>query len=586
MRAYDTHTIPMSLASALDGADRTTVRVRRSTSAGSDTVLSIGSALDVVTGLPQGFLLRSGASTYSQSRVDLVMFVPENGSTQRLTNPQALAVLEDGHSVVIVGSGQIDNTGDDGSTTYFGPAVAVVRGACRSAGPGGPATVEIVVGNGDGFADEVYNDIALVPCPGPVGSGGCCPPPKPPGAAWIVASTATIHEGEPQTSLVRALDPTTLLPDILPITSETFTAMPYPGAISALAPVLSVSLAVIPGIVVVGVLVGGVLAPATNSAVWGLDLATLQPIQPWSLLGYNNPATSLLYKPFGVTQTRLLRVLALPGSEVAIVTNVAAADGTQAVQVLWYNSDTALNLAAGAGGAVQWSNPAFGCTKAMDACLGGNGGAVLVTGNAFSISALAPVHPEYLVPFVPAATGLSTPDVVQPVPFLVQARPFTIRGASNVRPLFTSLPCECACAAPVAHFASSTAVVVAGTGASPLSLVVMGDTDFHPGQPSQSAYLLQLRVDKCVLDYGPATAGAGAGCGPLVVMDALCASAQTTLLVRGPIVVGGTSPTLSCGQAAPPLQLKGMIRYDDTLGVLQLFDGSEWRTLAFQDVPP
>jgi hypothetical protein len=549
--------------------------------------------------MEMGFLLRTDAVTNVQAAVPLELYFPSNGMTAVMTEPQALLVMDsDVRTVVVVGGGVLKTSGPcanllvdagsgSGSTPFPLPAIAVVNMATM-------CVVQLQIGNADStFVGELYNDIVVDPW--------CCT-----GSTWLVAGTG-FHSGDPSITLLRRVAMDTLLPEpfgpegalyTTPIGAPTY-------SIYNDRPTASVSLTTLSNMVVVGAHVqeaGDVL----QSFLWTTTPKTLQMLVPASTTSYNDRASGHLPLVADTASLVLVRVFALPDDGVVVVARGYMTDEALcAVQVLRYTAETTLDVGFAVGGVLVWYNTdVVGGTYAMDAALATSNlvppGTVVVVGNSFFSGATDPM--QYRVPGFPFGF-LDVASPFEPIPFAIEVKGYVSGGgecvsaAALVRVLFSQM---CGCAS---HWASSVAFT------SPISLIVMGDSWFHLGCPAQSAFVFDLAIATIrqstsgkrggpgrpsraapkdatatvqLLNNTPASVPAILvnSCTGMVTVDTLCPP-STTLRVRGPLVIGCLGPCEVDSRA-----VKGMVRYDADTDTLLVYNGTEWRTVLTQSVPP
>lgn len=583
-----------------------TVRITRSAPGPHNTVVAIGTAYSVISGVVEGVLtvLPAGAAagvlTNAAGTVPVtpLKYTASTGDVLQLTCPVAVRAVPTLGVAIVVGSGVVQPA--SGGPDVPGPAVAVVTlgppwtntaagngvSACSSCGCGGsgacpacvlskgavqccggglPVIVYVGAGDDDEFAAAVkYTDIVPSPC-------------DPTATSWLVCGDVVVTDTgrsaaalwrlgaeffDAQARVVLDLDGTTTGY----LDSETH----------------AVSLATTPGptpCVLVGTHVTDEVSPAlTQSLLWPVAVTALalEPVLPWTATGYNaqtpatRPALQLGPGALGVT---LLRVFAVPTGAVYVAAR-AELDTTlslplYAVQVLAFTSDTTPDAAYGIDGVSTWFEPTSGASMPTDATLvlgctvPCGRPSIVVAGNSF-LSTPQPYNPPDVIDtyVTPCAPYLNTTAVDLPAPFLVD-----FRGAAAGSPV--PLLCALAGCAPL-HYASSFCMYAPDAG------MLVGDTSFHVGCPSQAAGLLALNFQ-----FGSSCISGGlritnrqavtvpvvnTECDGLVTVDTKCTS--TTLLVRGALVVG-----CQCDDAPA---LPGTIRFNPDSRTFEGFDGERW----------
>lgn len=567
---YEAECLPSFLAYSKDGLAGEplhTVRVTRS-APGAGAVFSIGTALSSLTTLIEGFLLRTqvvgstgscGVPPGTMTQHSIVLRqVMSDGRVNRLNNPQA--ILAESGRIVVVGSGQIDET--DGTVVRRGPAIATIiySGSLTACAP----SAYVTVGNGDSspeVTDEVYNDIQ---------------PDVYQSNTWLIASSGTI--ATISTALVRRIDMTSRLPLIAGGPTGTLTYVAIDLSTSPLADdsvTASVSLVTLTSMIVVGVhLLDGTSAVA-GSLLWPVRV-DLSNIEPWTATNYNDGTTGLLRLAASTNNIVLLKVLSLP-SDVVYVAALAELDTAaslpgHATQVFKFTADTDPDLLYGTNGISTWFDGEHNSTRPNDAILApGSDGNVVVVGNSINettdVSGALYSVPGFAYLNVLAAVTDGVPAL--PVPFLIEFKDICSPSPGMTRVLINGLD---GCG-PL-HWASTFGLFCASAG------MIAGDTDFHVGCPSQPADLLTATVG---LGCPARLINAGRTlipvittcCDGFVCVDAKCA--PTVLQVKGPIVIGCDETGLE--DAALP----GSIRFNPDTATFEGFNGTAW--VVFNTTP-
>jgi hypothetical protein len=528
-----------------------------------------------------------------------------SGDVYELDTPRALLVVGVDH-VVVVGNG----TAYDAAGTLLtqGPSIAnVYRTSSRS------YVAYVAVGNGPSSPEitmEWYTDIQ----PDPASNHDA--------VTWLVCGSG-ILDGK-RRALIRRISAVTYMPMYivapgtalppLPYAVIDLTGSGYPPSEYARTEAMSIAT---PSndLVVVGVNVYNSGDAETSSGVilWPLRISLVQ-VLPWNSTAYNSVYTGMV-DTTGLSTT-CIRVLAprdcdLYGTGSAcdagdvgvyavLLVRLDTAVGlpSHALQVNAYTSDTEPQLSFGVAGILTWYASAAGSTRPNDACLAHNLRDVLVTGNSFlaeTTSLLEPRH-TYTVP------GFSELTVHAAAPYTPTA--FLLRVACGVVCACVLLSSLDGCAA--VRWASGTSILPS-VGAA----LLLGDVTQQLGAPCQLPFLLTaglqlgkagVRVTNCNVAASqalPAVALQDHGCG-IVTLPQQCGACAcsgscscsvsmaamqdacvttTTLLLPGPIVVGGSA-------GVPPTPLPGTIRFDAVTQTFQGYTGTAWRTLVMADLPP
>lgn len=579
-------------------------RVVRATTAPTGFTYAIGVGIDGATGTEAGFLTVLGPGPVAPSGAPPAPVLPTvvlettqaSGNILRLTRPRALVARGPGW-ITVVGTGTVTDLSLD-VTTHPMLCHVCVAGAALGApfciAGNGATTVTIGTDDPVDIAQEDYYDVAVNPCD-PCSLYVCgvifVPGPE---VLIPIASVRVVSLDTGMSTAVNVLDP-----------------------FDSLAATTAVSLVVQPslGLVTMGVngVVDGGLPRSTLWSVAAVGLAAVAPAPaPATAINtlYNNPTTGLL--GFGaqpLTTTVIVRVLAAPTGGLYVVARVGLEDSPDQPAVvvgLWaFGPTTAPDVGFGADGVAVWSVPDGGLTVASlvtDAALTADATAVVLVGSAFAAPAqegdvgaggpLGVVYPSlpYLNTLAAMPTGV---NAAQPFSFVAVAvltgcPPGGVPASVSCVPTDASLcgPCRPAtvtvtwCLPGCAEARLATAVALSG----PLGARVTGDVFRRVGCPAQPAGVLDVGLALlCVpriINGAPATwVGATPGTalaappdgGPLRVD--YCAPAASTLMVAGPIIVGGPCGSTATADGADGLPPVGVLPIPGTM----YFDGAAQR---------
>lgn len=566
VKQYESQCVPAFAAYPNDGLAGQPVRtilITRSAPA-NGAVFSVGTGLSDATGDIEGFLLRTQAAKGAPScdapagsmtqHATLLRTTASDGTVYRLNQPKAVLLearrveradctLGVCSVVVVVGSGEIVT--DSGTTQ--GPAIATIQytGAVPECNP----VPYITVGNGGtDVTDETYEDVM----PDPFTRN-----------AWLVCSTASVSGGDP-TALVRRIDVTTRLPQIVggPSSTLTYTEIDFSGGgVAPAASASAVSLTATSTMVVVAV-----HTDDTQSLLWPLRGTDLTQILPWVATNFNDGTTNRLRLATNAASVLALRVMANLSDEVYVATltafDTAASLPVHGTQAFKFTASTDPDLDYGVSGVSTWFDAEAGSTRPNDARLVDDRN-VLVVGNAFMAEADPAVPPTYDVPGFPYL-DVTVPAAELPVPFMVEFKD----GCGATSPGASSLLLRGLDGCAMMHWASTFAQYCAGAG------LLLGDVTFHFGCPAQPGNVLAVNATlKCparVLNAARVPVPVvQTCCSGVVCVDALCA--PTVLHAKGPVVVG-------CDEGVTPLP--GMIRFNPDSATFEGYNGSAWETFT------
>jgi hypothetical protein len=608
-------------------------RIVRATTAPTGFTYAIGVAVNGATGQATGFLTVlgpgpvpvSGAPPAPVLPTVALEFTQASGNVLRLTHPRALVARGPGW-VTVVGTGTVTDFNLDVTVQPMLCHVCVggaVLGTPYCIAGNGATTVVIGTDDPVDIIQEDYYDVAVNPCD-PCSLYVC--------GAILVAANGTII---PFAS-VRVVRLDTGLSTAVNILAP-FVLLPLGPSIFSYS--VAVSLVVQPSLGLVTMGVNGALAVGNTarSTLWSVAAVGLAAVAPGPAPAtaintlYNSPSTGLL--GFGaqpIASTVIVRVLAAPTGGLAVVGRVGLEDTPDlpavAVGVWAFGPTTAPDVGFGADGVAVWSVPDGGATVATlvtDAALTADSSAVVLVGDAFAAPAaegdagfggpLGIVYPSlpYLDTLEAVPSGL---NASQPFGFIAVASligcPSSVGavGGAVCVPNDAALcgPCRPGvatvtwCLPGCAEARLVTAVALSG----PLGARVTGDVFRRVGCPAQPAGVLDVGVALlCVpriTNSGPGTwVGATPGTalaappdgGPLRVD--YCAPAPSTLMVSGPIIVGGpcgvSASAFSTDGLPPPsiLPIPGTMYFDKAAQKLYVcVDGETFQEVVLVPPPP
>jgi hypothetical protein len=595
-----------------------TARIVRAATAPSGYTYAIGVAVNAVTGVPEGVLTVLGPGPVPVTGAPPAPVLPTvaletlqpSGVLLQMDLPRAI-IARGPNLVTIVGSGAVTDTTVDPPVVSRQPMVAHV---CVS-GPilgapqciaGNGSTTFLLAGADPGvpgvIEDENYYDVAVNPC-------------DVTGATLYVCGVAQVKSGTAyEVATVRIIDGGVGTPNAgMSLAANMLSPLggSSPGFTDGS---VAVSLAVQPSLGLVTMAVNGYFSSDTNisrSCLWSVAAAGLGAVAPGPLPAtpintlYNDPSTGLL--PLGgpagaITSTSLVRVLSTPSGALLAVGRVtlepAGMTPLAAVAIWAFGSTTAPDMGFGALGTAIWSVPDNGatiCSLPTDAALSGDGTTLVFTGNAYPAYTINSGGPDSVVyPSLPHLDTLAsgfTVDAAHFCPFLAVAVLGSAYGPGSGtcgaqapddratcapwRPIISTITqCLPGCAAA----RLLNAVVLSG----PLGARATGDVFRRVGCPLQPAGVLDvgvttqtpLRITNASRGTWsgatPGTALAGAPDGGPVRVD-YCAPAPSTLLVAGPIIVGGPCGDTSALSASTPLAVPGTIYYESAAGATGAF---------------
>jgi hypothetical protein len=584
--AYETPVLCGYLGALAPPEDVLQARLVRAATAPSGYTYAVGTAVSAATGVLEGVLTvlapggtSGGGPVPVLTTVALVSPAAE-GYLTRLSAPRAIVARGPG-LVTIVGTGELV-TATSPFTVVLAHQPVIAHVPVGGAVLGAP---QCILGNGTTtFTYEDYYDVAVNPCD-PCGSLYVCGTgftSTDPNSNFAVARRIGLNGVAAATSVLSGL------------------ASFYNGT--------GVSLAVTPnlGLVTVGVNGNDGGLPALGRAtLWSLAVGSLDPVAPAPAPGgapvntqYNDQVTGLLRVPAPLTEAVIVRVVAAASGALYVVARAGlqpTAYAPSRIVAVWaFDGATAPDAGFGDGGVFTWALADGGATAASlptDALLVGDGGAtLLVAGNSFPAG-------TGLVDYDPTLIHLNADDVgLQPGPFVLSLG----LGCPGSGCSTSSTGLSCAAAACPPSCRPTVAVVVsslpgcadARLGAAlapvgPLAARLVGDVFRRVGCPAQPAGVLDVMLAlTCPARVTNAGAGAWVSCtnpcaappdgGPARVD--YCPPGQSTLVVAGPIVIGGT-----CGEPAgtTPLPIPGTLYFDAAEGRFYGYDGTAFRALAF-----
>lgn len=611
-------------------------RVVRAITAPTGFTYAIGVAVDAATGQDTGFLTVLGPGPVPVSGAPPAPVLPTvalestqaSGNVLRLTHPRALVARGPGW-VTVVGTGTV--TDFDLNVTVQPMLCHVCVGGAVLGAPyciAGNGATTVVIGTDDpvDIIQEDYYDVAVNPCD-PCSLYVC--------GSILVAGNETIETIIPFAS-VRVVRVDTGLSTAVNILAP-FVLQPLDSSIFSYS--IAVSLVVQPslGLVTMGVNGGLAVGNTARSTLWSVAAVGLAAVAPGPAPAtaintlYNSPSTGLL--GFGaqpIASTVIVRVLAAPTGGLTVVGRVGLEDTPDlpaaAVGVWAFGPTTAPDVGFGADGVAVWSVPDGGATVATlvtDAALTADSSAVVLVGDAFAAPAaegdagfggpLGIVYPSlpYLNTLEAVPSGL---NASQPFGFIAVASlvgcPSSVSAAGGAVcvPNDAALcgPCRPGvatvtwCLPGCAEARLVTAVALSG----PLGARVTGDVFRRVGCPAQPAGVLDVGVALlCVpriTNSGPGTwVGATPGTalaappdgGPLRVD--YCAPAPSTLMVAGPIIVGGpcgvTASAYGSDGLPPPsiLPIPGTMYFDKAAQKLYVcVNGETFQEVVLVPPPP
>jgi hypothetical protein len=521
-----------------------------------------GTAVQTSTGTPVGFLAYVSDSDAVLATQALVQAQP-SGNTLVMDEARALVVRfvpGCGTTVTVVGTGSMFNTASGDVLASRQPMLAHVAVAgCVLGGP------QLFMGNGDTqFVNGGYYDVALDPTTG--------------GTALYVCGYGTQGPegpGEPRVPVAYYVN--------LEGAALSSAALQGPGLNG-----VAVSLAALTCLLNVGVnLDAAPSGPATGALVWSLALTVLTSVAPVPMpqgTQYNDATTGTLRSDGSFADVVIVRLLADAAGRLFVVgrVNQGGPLAARALAVFAFDADTAPWVSFGALGIVTWAvtGTTAVASDPTDATLLPDG-SLVVCGNAYPSSGGLLFSYDSTLPF------LSTPpDQGIPSPFAVLLATGCPGGPQCSAPtepalqiLFTSLP---GCA--------QGRLLTAVFAGNPKCLHFVGDVMAHLTCPAQPAGVLHaiaaLACPVRLLNANPAGGAAAwaAGLGPAPVDGGplrvdYCCGGRSTLMVAGPVVIGG-----SCEDPGQPLlPIPGTLSYDSATDrfLVCTADGT-WRALVLE----
>lgn len=514
----------------------------------------IGTANEEATGLPGGFLGLIRGEVFV--RAEPLVYAHES-SLYKLTQPRAIIASPGFGSLIIVGSGVVSSVEDPTTTTFEGPAVAVVTlGSAVASGAGDCAwTTFIQVGCGiSQQSQEIYSDVTFDPWCSSVSSAGTC---AGNGISLLVVGSAEIDYQF--TATFRRLNGETLLPVPLQPDGALLASWGATGLNSAAGVSIAASLAFNLILIAINCTVVGV----TSSSVWALSPDGAQ-ILPQNT-SYNALATGQLALPANVVGVRALSVrISSDGSMAFVTCNGTTADGSSlpdSIAVVYaFTRDTLPDASFGTYGISTWFDPDSVLSWVMDAVLVG-GSLTFVANAAFAKATESSVVAYITPPTLTWLTAVVRTDTASPYQLGLTTQPYVVRMSNTGCPAVVSPPLAC-CSDPCSTFVWATALV---------GNVLLGDVATKPLGSTQPAGVLNA-----VLSTNPPRVVNGART-PALIVDAECDGwvsvdtrcAPTVLAVNGPIIVGDNDST------AP---IPGTIRFSG--GQFQGYNGTSWVTFG------